>query len=56
MRDCGRGLFIIRLYADRVYWDDGGRKIVFSFYRKTGPDRRGKKRIQKQCCLNIWRR
>ncbi len=56
LKDSGRGLFMINLYADQVHWEDGGRRIVFTFQRQTAPERRKKKRVQKKCCLNIWQR
>ena len=56
MRDSGRGLFIIRLYADHVHWKDGGRRIVLTFRGPDDSDRRRRSRVQETACLNIWQR
>jgi len=53
--ESGRGLFIMRLYTDHVCWKDEGRRIVLTFHRQIGPDRRKKRRVQKAACLDIWR-
>ncbi len=54
LKESGRGLYMIRLYADTVTWGHGGRHITMSF-KPTAPwDRRAGLRGRHLNPLDIW--
>ena len=54
LKESGRGLYMIRLYADTVTWSDGGRHITISL-KPTAPwERRTAPRARHLNPLDIW--
>jgi ABC-type phosphate/phosphonate transport system substrate-binding protein/PAS domain-containing protein/anti-sigma regulatory factor (Ser/Thr protein kinase) len=44
VKSSGRGIYMIRMFADEIYWRDGGRHLTASFFRRPRPidtNRRG---------------
>ena len=37
VKSSGRGIYMIRMFADEIYWRDGGRHLTASFFRRPRP-------------------
>jgi PAS domain S-box-containing protein len=53
IKDCGRGVYIIRQYADEVYWKDKGRHLVAYFSLTNHLPGKTKKQ---ETMVDIWSR